>query len=135
MGGPFRQLDIAATGLQACGIWLDAIAHNVANVSTTVPSDEEPFRASRPIFAPIAGDPGGGVRVVGMAVQQGDPALVAAPSEPAADRQGEIAMPVVDLASEMTDMILATRSYQANLRVLQAARERYEAAMQIGRRS
>jgi flagellar basal-body rod protein FlgC len=44
-------------------------------------------------------------------------------------------MPVVDLASEMTDMILATRSYQANLRVLQAARERYEAAMQIGRRS
>ena len=135
MGGPFRQLDIAATGLEAAGVWLDAIAHNVANVNTTVPGDQEPFRASHPIFAPIAGDPGAGVRVVGMAAEQGDPALVLAPGDPRADQQGEIAMPVVDLASEMTDMILATRSYQANLRVLQAARERYEAAMQIGRRS
>ncbi len=133
MAGPFRQLDVAATGLAASSLWLDAIAHNLANVNTTVPGGEEPFRASHPVFAPIQGDPGG-VRVLGLAPEEGEPALVSSPGDPRAGDDGTIAMPVVDLAREMTDMILATRSYQANLRVLEAARERYEAAIRIGGR-
>lgn len=134
MAGPFRQLDVAATGLAASGLWLDLIAHNVANANTTVPGDAEPFRASHPVFAPIMEDPGG-VRVLGTVQEEGDPALVSAPGDPRASADGTIAMPVVDLVGEMTDMIVATRSYQASLRVLEAARERYEAAMRIGGRS
>lgn len=131
MAGPFRQMDVATTGLQASRLWLDAIAHNIANVNTTAPGDGEPFRASHPLFAPI-GD-AQGVQVVGMAQEQGEPSRVLAPGDPRAGVDGTIAMPVVDLARELTDMILATRSYQANLRVVQEARERYEAALRIGR--
>lgn len=133
MAGPFRQLDVAATGLTASGLWLDVIAHNVANANTTVPGGTEPFRASHPLLAPILEEPGG-VRVVGLAHEPGDPVLVSAPGDPRASADGTIAMPVVDLVGEMTDMVVATRSYQANLRVLEAARERYEAAMRIGGR-
>jgi flagellar basal-body rod protein FlgC len=42
-------------------------------------------------------------------------------------------LPVVDLAAQMSDLILATRAYQANLSVIKSGREAYESALKIGR--
>ena len=56
------------------------------------------------------------------------------PDHPSADAQGYVTMPLVDLAGQMTDLILATRSYQMNVQVLQDAREAYQTALRIGQR-
>jgi flagellar basal-body rod protein FlgC len=42
-------------------------------------------------------------------------------------------MPVVDMSEEMTNMLVATRLYQANLNVMSSAKEAYQAALQIGK--
>lgn len=130
MSGPFPSFDIASSGLRVSSTWMDAIAHNIANIQTTVPADQEPFRAARPI---LAEKPGEGVDVVGMVADESDPQLYFDPRNPRADATGHVAQPVVDLPGEMVDMMVASRAYQANLNVVQSAREAYEAAMRIGR--
>ena len=55
-------------------------------------------------------------------------------ADPLADENGLVQLSQVDVATEMTDLIVASRHYQMNLRVVTAAEEAYEAALQIGRR-
>jgi len=52
---------------------------------------------------------------------------------PPADANGNLTLPVVDLAVEMTNMIMANRSFQANGRTIETARDMYTAALRIGR--
>ena len=134
MSGAFGGIEISATGLDANSLWLEQIANNIANANDVVPGDQEPFRATRPVFTPIDGGDGagGGVQVAGQAFEEGEAALVFAPDHPLADADGNVAPAVVDLATEMTEMVMATRSYQANIQAIRDAKERYEAALRIG---
>jgi flagellar basal-body rod protein FlgC len=50
-----------------------------------------------------------------------------------ADEDGYVRRPDIDLTTEMADMIIAQRGYQANLAVVQRATEAYQAALQLGR--
>jgi flagellar basal-body rod protein FlgC len=133
MGG-FHGIEISTSALDAMSQWMDRIANNIANANDVVPADQEPFRASRPVFTPIDdGSPaGGGVQVAAQVQDAGDAAILFDPDNPVADANGNVAAAVVDLATEMTDMVLATRSYQANIQSIQDAKERYESALRIG---
>lgn len=133
--GVFGAFDIAASGVNLGRIWLDTIAHNMANVNTVNPPDEEPFRAKL-VIARESADPGGqgrGVQVAGTLDQQGGPRLAYDPTHPYADEDGNIQLPIVDIAGQMADLIVATRHYQANLSVIRSSREAYEDALRIGR--
>ncbi|MEX1164362.1 MAG: flagellar basal body rod protein FlgC [Nitriliruptor sp.] len=134
----FSGIDIANTGLGFNKYWLDTVAHNLANLNTVLPGDQEPFRA-RVVIAQQLGDQpfaetGSGVAVGAVLEQEGDPALVYAPEHPLADEDGYVVRPLVDLAAQMTDMMIAQRSYQTNARSMQSSKEAYEAALQIGQR-
>ncbi len=131
----FRSLDIAASGARMGRVWLDAIAHNIANVNTVRPPDEEPFRAKLVVAKAVEGADGlgDGVAVVGIEQAPGEPPLVYDPTHPYADADGYVRRPVVDLAGQMADLMAAQRSYQANLSVVRSSREAYEAALRIGR--
>lgn len=129
--GAFKALDIAATGANLGRTWLEVVAHNIANVNTVRPASEEPFRAKLVIAQERAG--GDGVMVAGMASSQAEPQQVYDVGNPLADADGRLVRPVVDLAGQMTDMMAAQRSYQANLSVIRSSREAYEAAMRLGR--
>ncbi len=129
--GAFKALDIAATGANLGRTWLEVVAHNIANVNTVRPASEEPFRAKLVIAQERAG--GDGVMVAGMASSQAEPQQVYDVGNPLADEEGRLVRPVVDLAGQMTDMMAAQRSYQANLSVIRSSREAYEAAMRLGR--
>jgi flagellar basal-body rod protein FlgC len=59
--------------------------------------------------------------------------LVYEPTHPLADADGMVRYPDVDLSSEMTQLIMAQRGYQANLSSVDRAREAYQAALQLGR--
>lgn len=129
----FAALRISGSGLLANRTWLDAVSDNIANQSTVSRTDEEAFRA-RYVVAQAAeyGEPGG-VRVAGALL--GDPAgrLVSMPDHPLADEQGMVRVPDVDLGEQMVQLMMAQRAYQANLSVLERARDAYQQALQLGR--
>jgi flagellar basal-body rod protein FlgC len=136
MAGPFSGIDIANTGLGFNKYWLDTIAQNVANVNTVTTPGQEPFRARMVVAMPIATDSatGGGVYVSDVLDQAGDPTPIVDPDNPLANDEGYVQGPVVDLAAQMGDLIIASRAYQANLSVYTTARDTLEAATTLGRR-
>lgn len=138
--GLFGALHTSGSGLKVFRTWLDAVSDNIANVSTARRTDEEAFRA-RYIEAAAneygaAGQPGvgAGVRVNAVRFGNGEGRLVHDPDHPLADENGMIRMPDIDLADQMTQLIAAQRGYQANLAVVERARDAYAQALQIGRR-
>jgi flagellar basal-body rod protein FlgC len=133
--GAFDTIDIARSGADVSQIWLQAIAHNIANVNTVRSADEEPFRAKLVHAEEVLdGDGiGDGTRAAEIVESDGDPMIVFDPENPLANEEGYVVRPVVDLSKEMTDMIAAQRSYQMNLQVIRTNEETYQAALRIGR--
>lgn len=135
----FDALHVSGSGLRVMRTWLDALSDNIANVNTARSTDEAAFQAryveAEALEYRNAGRPGvrGGVRV--RAIRYGDPEgrLVHDPNHPLADENGMIRMPDIDLAEQLTNLIVAQRGYQANLAVIERARDAYAQALQIGK--
>jgi flagellar basal-body rod protein FlgC len=131
----FSAIDIGRTGVGFAHHWMDAIAHNMSNVNTVRGGEEEPFRArvvvARSLTEQIVAG-GSGVAVREVREREGDPARVQDPAHPLADEAGYVTMPHVDLSTEMTNLMIANRTYQANLKVIETGREAYQAALRIG---
>lgn len=126
----FGALDTASTGVLLGRAWMDTISDNVANVNTVRPAGQEPFRARNVVARSLDGR---GVGVAAVVEQAGPPEVAFDPDNPLADADGYVTRPKVDLSEEMTRMLMAGRLYQANLSVMQQARDAYTAALQIGR--
>ena len=76
---------------------------------------------------------GKGVEIVGVEENDAVAPEQFDPDHPYASEEGVVTRPVVDLATQMADMIGAQRTYQANLSVIKSSRDAYASAMQIGR--
>lgn len=127
----FSAIGIAGTGATVYRKWLDAVSDNIANLNTVRPTSEAAYQEKRVIAEPM---PGGGVQVAGTAAgSSAEGRLVYEPTHPLADANGYVRYPDVDLSSEMTQLIMAQRGYQANLSSVDRAREAYQAALQLGR--
>ncbi|AWB90392.1 flagellar basal body rod protein FlgC [Salinibacterium hongtaonis] len=127
----FDAIGIAGTALTVHRKWLDAVSDNLANVNTAASTDGEAFRA-RYVVAQ-AGEGTTGVYVQGAAYGDAEGRLVYEPEHPLADEAGYVRYPDIDLASQMGQLIMAQRGYQANAAVVDRAKESYQAAIQIGR--
>jgi flagellar basal-body rod protein FlgC len=127
----FDAIGIAGTALTVHRKWLDAISDNIANVNTARPTDEDAFQA-RYVVAQ-AGEGTSGVYVQGAAYGDKEGRLVYDPQNPLADDDGMVRMPDIDLASQMSQLIMAQRGYEANAAVVDRAKSSYEAALQIGK--
>lgn len=133
--GMFGAIDTAGSGLTVYRKWLDAVSDNIANINTARRTSEAAFQSAS-IVAASVGDPGSsnaGVVVSGVARGNPQGRLVSDPSNPLADAQGMVRMPDIDLGDQMVQMIMAQRGYQANLAVVDRARDAYLQALQIGR--
>ena len=127
----FNVIGIAGTGATVYRKWLDAVSDNIANLNTVRSTSEAAYQEKRVIAEPM---PGGGVQVAGvLAGSSAEGKLVYEPTHPLADADGMVRYPDVDLSSEMTQLIMAQRGYQANLSSVDRAREAYQAALQLGR--
>lgn len=124
-------IGIAGTALTVHRKWLDAISDNIANVNTVRPTDEAAFQA-RYVIAQ-AGEGTSGVYVQGGAYSDAEGRMVYEPTHPLADADGYVRYPDIDLASQMGQLIMAQRGYEANAAVVDRAKTTYEAAIQIGR--
>ncbi|MET0934334.1 MAG: flagellar basal body rod C-terminal domain-containing protein [Mycetocola sp.] len=127
----FDAIGIAGTALTVHRKWLDAVSDNIANVNTVTSTNGEAFRA-RYVLAE-AGEGTTGVYVAGAAFGDADGRIVHQPDHPLADEDGYVRYPDIDMASQMGQLIMAQRGYQANAAVVDRAKETYQAALQIGR--
>ena len=127
----FGAIGIASTGLTVHRKWLDAVSDNLANLSTVKKTSEAAYQAEY-VVAQSNGQ-GEGVSVKGIALGSAEGRLTYTPDSPLADADGYVRMPDIDMASQMTQLIMAQRGYQANAAVVDRAKETYAAALQIGR--
>ena len=150
--GMFDSFNIAASGLTAQRLRMDLISSNIANAGTTRTPEGGPYRRKRAIFAPenirpdyrsplvpqrIEAGAGQGVRVVKIEDDQSPFTLVFDPDSPDAiktgPQKGYVEKPNVNIVTEMTDLISASRSYEANVNMVNNAKAAYTKALEIGR--
>ena len=124
-------IGIASTGLTLHRKWLDAVSDNLANVNTVTATNEEAFRARYVVAEAGAGD--SGVYVAGTTYGDAEGRMVYEPEHPLADEGGYVRYPEIDLASQMGQLIMAQRGYQASAAVVDRAKVMYEAGLQIGK--
>lgn len=135
-GGLFLAMDISSSGMTAQRLRMDTIASNIANTQTTRTPQGGPYRRKEVIFASILTrkKEGMGVKVVDIVSDVSPLRLVYNPQHPDANPQGYVAMPNVDIITEMIDMISATRSYEANITAFKSAQIMVDKSLEIGRR-
>jgi len=127
----FDAIGIASTGLTVHRKWLDAISDNIANVNTVRSMDDSAFQARYVEVQEGAGTSGAYVK--GAAFGSAAGRVTYDPDNPLANDEGYVRMPDIDLGTQMADLIMAQRGYQANAAVVDRAKTAYEAALQIGK--
>ena len=125
---------IAGSALNAQSLRLNATASNLANADSVTSEDGQPYRAKQVVFAarPVAGPAAVGVQVTQVVESAAPLRLVFEPNNPAANPDGYVEMPNVNVAEEMVNMISASRSYQNNAEIMNTARTLLQRTLQIG---
>jgi flagellar basal-body rod protein FlgC len=127
----FNAIGVAGTGVTVYRKWLDAVSDNIANMDTVTRTSEKAFQA-RYVVAQEAAD-GNGAQVGGVAFGNAQGIVTYDPENPLADNKGYVRRPDIDLGSQMAQMMMAQRAYQANLAVVDRAKDSYAAAINLGK--
>lgn len=146
----WKTLQIGASGLYAQRLRLDTISNNVANAETTKTETGGPYQRKDVVFSAQNRLPFQtslmlakknlatsdlqlqGVKVANVVTDTTPGTRVYDPQNESADADGYVEYPNVNLVVEMTNMLSATRSYEANLAIIEAARNMAQRALQIG---
>lgn len=151
--GLFSSINISSTGLSSQRLRMDVISNNIANATTTRNTNNDgPFRRDRVIMTPInlrtrwkspvypfglATGEGKGVKVMKIEKDMTPFRLVYDPSHPDAikigPKKGYVEFPNVNIVTEMTDMISASRSYEANVQMINGSKSMFNKALEIGK--
>lgn len=120
----FNMFHVAGSALTAQSVRLNAVASNMANADSITSADGRPYRAKQVVFeaTPIGSEAAQGVRVKEVVESAAPPRMLYDPKNPAANAEGYVSMPNVDVVEEMVNMISASRSYQSNADVMNTAR-------------
>ena len=130
-------LKIAATGLHAQTARMRVIAENLANADSAGKSpNEDPYRRKIPTFKAVMDKELGATKVeIGrIAYDQSDFTTRYEPGHPAADASGYVKYPNVSTLIETMDMREAQRSYEANLKLFDQARQMSQSLLELLRR-
>lgn len=138
---------ISSSGMTAQRARMNTIASNIANINTTRTPEGGPYRRKDVVFTSMpdgksfgdvltATDPKNDyqrVQVTDVVYDKKAPLLKYEPNNPDANEEGYVAYPNINLMEEMTNMIQATRSYEANVQAIQASKDMALSALEIGR--
>lgn len=129
--------EISATGMDYQRLRLETIALNMANANTTRVAGGTLYQPLEVVargdnFDRIYAGQLAGVQDIAVVPKVTEPKLVFDPSHPDANAQGYVEMPDINPVDEMTSLMLATRAYEANVRVLNAAKTMALRALEIG---
>lgn len=129
---------IAGSALTAQSQRMNVTASNLANAVSVAGPDGQPYKARQVVFqmAPMAGQayaPAvGGVQVTQVLESNAPPRLQYDPKHPLANADGYVTLPNVDVVAETVNMISASRSYQANVEVINTAKSLMMRTLSIG---
>jgi flagellar basal-body rod protein FlgC len=126
-----RIFGIAGSALNAQLVRMNATASNLANAGTVANTEQEAFRAKRPVFQALVDEQKthaaapyvGGVKIDHIVDDPTPIRRVSDPTNPLADKDGYIYQSNVSEVTEMVDMMAAARSYQNNVEVINTARQ------------
>lgn len=145
--GLFQSFNISASGMTAERFRFDTIAQNIANVNTTRTEDGTPYRRKIVTFQEKAVTPfttcysnsraravGNGVKVTSVKEDMANDFIMEYdPAHPDADENGYVSYPNVNTVTEMTNMISATRAYEANTTAFEASKSMARTGLSIGK--
>ena len=145
--GLFQSFNISATGMTAQRFRTDIIAENIANVNTTSTESGGPYRRKIVTFQEKDVTPfsqyysasrnkavGNGVKISKVSEDyETDFIMEYDPSTPDADENGYVAYPNVNTVTEMTNLIDATRAYEANATAFDASKNMALTGLNIGK--
>lgn len=143
----FSSFDINASGMTAERLRLDVISQNIANASTTRTEDGTPYRRKIVTFAPKSNTAfanilanahssysGSGVKVSSITEDTtSDFVKTYDPAHPDADADGYVSYPNVNTITEMTNMIDASRAYEANVTAFSTSKSIALKGLEIGK--
>ncbi len=129
--------DVSTSALVAQRARLNAISSNIANISTTrnERGELEPYQPRFVTFqtdTDIATTGGGnGVKISSVQYSTAPPAMKYEPGHPDADSRGFVRYPAVNMTEEFVDALEATRSYEANIGVIEVSKNITEQTLRI----
>ena len=140
-------MGVSSSGLSAQRFRMNIISANLANAETTRTPEGGPYRRRDVIFGALppqrsfeeelrsrpAPDEPRHVKVLGVAVDERPPVLRFDPAHPDANEEGYVAMPNINTIEEMSNMMLARRSYEANVAAFNATKSMAIRALELGR--
>lgn len=139
--------NIAGTGMSAQSTRLNTISSNIANAETVSSSLDKTYRARHPVFATVFEQSQGGgrgalfadqeqagvgVQVLGVVEDQSSLTPRYEPNHPAADGDGYVYYPNVNVVEEMADMISASRAFQTNVEMMNTAKQMLQRVLTLG---
>ncbi len=147
--GVFSAFDVSASGMTAQRTRLDVISQNIANVNSTRDADGNIYKRKTVVFQEkeyysfddaltsatgMYGKVGNGVKIRQISEDTDtEGRMVYDPSNPDADENGYVTYPNVNTVTEMTNMIDASRSYEANVTAFNAAKNMALKALEVGK--
>ena len=143
----FQSFNINASGMTAQRFRMDVISENVANVNTTRTNNGDPYRRKMVTFSEkdvtsftrvLANTReaflGNGVKVSSVVEDhESDYIMKYDPSHPDADENGYVSYPNVNIVTEMTNMIDASRSYEANITAFESTKAMAIKGLELGK--
>jgi flagellar basal-body rod protein FlgC len=136
--GLFDALDASGSALSAERLRMDVTAENLANAQSTRGADGSGPYKRKEVVLEQAGSSfadslqaARGVRVAGIVEDSTPPRRVYDPGHPDADAEGYVTMPNVNTVTEMTDLIGASRAYEANVTSMQTAKAMFARTLDL----
>lgn len=140
-------MEIGSSGLAAQRTRMKTISSNIANINTTRTPGGGPYRRKEVIFAAMPGnktfheelisqeqDEGNRhVKVVGIVEDARPPKLKYDPHHPDANEEGYVELPNIDVVEEVTNMMIAKRSFEANIASINATKNMILRSLEIGK--
>ncbi|GIL17627.1 MAG: flagellar basal-body rod protein FlgC [Oligoflexia bacterium] len=138
---------VSSSGMKAQSMRMNTISSNIANINTTRTPEGGPYRRKDVVFESMpevknfgeilsANSPRSNiqrVQVTDIVSDRKAPLLKYEPDHPDANEDGYVAYPNINMMEEMTNMIQATRAYEANVSSLQATKDMALSALELGR--
>ncbi len=141
--GMFDALKISSSGLRAQRVRMETIATNLANIHTTRTEEGGPYRKQNVVLG--SSEPSGqafgdvlskklqSVEVEEITESEKPFEKTYDPAHPDADQDGYVTYPNVNVLEEMTDMVSASRSYEANVNVINTTKHLFQKSLEIAK--
>lgn len=139
-------MKISSSGLSVQRKIMETVASNLANIETTRTPDGGPYRRKELVVTalPLEDDFNAMLKtelgenilqtlITEIIEDQSEPRMVFNPNHPDASETGYVAMPNVDLMTEMVNLITSTRGFEANVTAINAAKAMAQRAIELGR--